>query len=431
MKPSCKSLGAAIALALFAICSGLFGQAQTSPSPRSPTWPARPGPRHNIWMAAADLARKAPAENEAAAAAEAASPEQPDSTSGDSHFCPKIIKFDPPGAVWTTANGINQAGVIVGYYIGSDGTIHGFLRELGGSFTVLDAPGHGNGTGFGTIAWSINAAGEITGTLRDQQGVIRSWVRRNGEFTTFDAPHAGTGPFQGTNAQNINPEGEVAGEYIDSANVYHAFVRSCDGMITEFDAPRAGTHSSAESPYPGTFVTGVDGLNREGDAAGYSTDDANVSYGFVRERNGDIIEIEIADAGSAATEGTFLNGINDKRQTAGTYVDSANVSHGFIRDRDGSIEYFSLPEAGDAPGQGTYPSSINGRGDITGVYSDSNNLYHGFLRFRDGRVEKFDVPGATGTFPETNNASDAITGFYLDAKNVGHGFVALLEGGYR
>jgi len=75
----------------------------------------------------------------------------------------KITSFDVPSAepLGTAANGINDQGQIVGSYVGHDGRFHGFLQE-GSAFTTLDCPGAVN-----TIAWAINASGEIVGDCDD------------------------------------------------------------------------------------------------------------------------------------------------------------------------------------------------------------------------------------------------------------------------
>jgi len=72
----------------------------------------------------------------------------------------QMFSFDVPDAVpdGTAANGINARGQIVGGYVGLDGSSHGFLAE-GATFTRLDCPG-----AVRTTAWGINAAGQIAGT---------------------------------------------------------------------------------------------------------------------------------------------------------------------------------------------------------------------------------------------------------------------------
>ena len=66
---------------------------------------------------------------------------------------------------------------------------------------------------------------------------------KNGAVTTFDTPDAGNVPnsFQGTFPFGINTNGEITGYYVDATSVNHGFVRDKDGVIVEFDVPGAGT----------------------------------------------------------------------------------------------------------------------------------------------------------------------------------------------
>jgi probable HAF family extracellular repeat protein len=64
----------------------------------------------------------------------------------------QLIEFDAPGAATasspacypdcgTVPNGINDLGVIVGFYTDANIVPHGFLRTPGGKITSFDAPG--------------------------------------------------------------------------------------------------------------------------------------------------------------------------------------------------------------------------------------------------------------------------------------------------
>src|SRR5207248_3394543 len=54
---------------------------------------------------------------------------------------------------------------------------------------------------------------------------------------------------QGTLSFSINPAGTITGRYSDASDVLHGFLRTPDGTITTFDAPNAGT-----DPCQGTIV---------------------------------------------------------------------------------------------------------------------------------------------------------------------------------
>jgi probable HAF family extracellular repeat protein len=67
---------------------------------------------------------------------------------------------DPAAANGTFANGINDAGQIVGGYSGSNNDNHGFLyNPNGGTYTTIDDPLARNGT----QAQGINDMGQIVG----------------------------------------------------------------------------------------------------------------------------------------------------------------------------------------------------------------------------------------------------------------------------
>jgi hypothetical protein len=71
-------------------------------------------------------------------------------------------------------------------------------------------PGGRHRAGFqGTVAYSINLQGVITGEYQDANYVYHSFLRTpDGRFVNFGAPRAGTGANQGTCAVDIDLEGE-------------------------------------------------------------------------------------------------------------------------------------------------------------------------------------------------------------------------------
>lgn len=415
MKAIATSICVPAAVALVLLCSGNPAQAADSSHAK------------DIWARAAELAQAAVANG----AKPEASPQVSMSEARDCDDCPRIITFAPLGAAFTEPFAINADGVVTGYFGTADGTLRSFLREPDGKITVFDAPGAGQGIGFGTIAWSISPSGEIAGNYRGPDGIVHSFVRsRDGAFTTFDAPGAGTNgsDIQGTFAFNINADGSTAGQYVDNANVSHGFVRDRDGEIIGFDISGAGTGVGQ-----GTATASIDGLNPEGAVTGWYVDSGNVDHAYVRSPDGDITTFDIADAGTGQFQGTTPGGINAKGETEGSYLDDNNVYHGYLRTREGQITIVNIPGAGDSPTQnypheGTIVANINEGGDVTGAYFDANLVSHAFIRYRDGRIETFDAPDAgtavgQGTYPQCNNARNAITGYYFDANGVLRGFV--------
>src|SRR5215470_1506441 len=68
---------------------------------------------------------------------------------------PTLIRFDPPGAIFTSPAGINPANVILGVYADAF-HYHGFVRLANGTIVTFDAPG-----GVNTTPGAINPAGAI------------------------------------------------------------------------------------------------------------------------------------------------------------------------------------------------------------------------------------------------------------------------------
>ncbi len=95
------------------------------------------------------------------------------------------------GSQGTVAGSINSLGVIAGYYIDANNVFHGFERAPGGAITTFDDPSGGTGTYQGTIEsyteQGINNVGEIIGIYVDSNNTDHGYLRSpDGSFTTVD-----------------------------------------------------------------------------------------------------------------------------------------------------------------------------------------------------------------------------------------------------
>ncbi|HEY3135356.1 MAG TPA: hypothetical protein VGL29_04840 [Blastocatellia bacterium] len=291
--------------------------------------------------------------------------------------------YDAPGAgtaagQGTRAYGTNPIGTITGHFTDSVNTAHGYVRSNQGVITVFDAPGAGTGPGRGTFVTSpliINSNGAIAGWAIDSAGVYHGFLRdRNGVITTFDAPGAGTGANQGTLSFAISPRGEITGFYFDGNTAVHGFLRDEEGVITAFDVPGAGTGANQ-----GTFGGG---FTPDGTIMGVYADADSLYHGFLLDKNGAVTTFDAPDAGNVpgSFQGTVPWGINTNGEITGYYTDGTNVNHGFVRDKQGAIVEF------DAPGAGMgFWASIAPNGAVTSHYFDVNNVVHGFVRDAAGQ----------------------------------------------
>lgn len=136
----------------------------------------------------------------------------------------KYTTIDPSGSIATFAYGINDPGVVTGYYEDDGLTYHGFLRGADGTITSFDVPG-----AMDTYARCINVNGAITGYSQgtSYHGFLRAV---DGTITSFDIPNS-----TNTVPISLNDKGAVTGSYLDSVNVWHGFVFGAHGSIKSFD----------------------------------------------------------------------------------------------------------------------------------------------------------------------------------------------------
>jgi probable HAF family extracellular repeat protein len=160
------------------------------------------------------------------------------------------VRIDFPGALATTANGINTSGAIVGSccvhtsYSYCDQVVfdHGFV-DSNGTFTTIDFPGAST-----TAINGINDAGDMVGAY-SAGGRFHGWLRRGGVFTTIDLPGA-----KYSAAEGINKAGVVVGTYLDAVNHTHGF-KYAGGVYTIIDHPQAS-------------ITTADGIDDQGEIVG-------------------------------------------------------------------------------------------------------------------------------------------------------------------
>jgi probable HAF family extracellular repeat protein len=118
----------------------------------------------------------------------------------------KLIRIDVPGAMLTVANGINERGQVVGFYVDAGGMPHGYLWEKG-RFATVDAPGP-----MPTAAIDINDRGQILGAYGPITGeVLHGFLMSGRVYTTFDAPGVAL-----TQPSAINNRGQIVGLTLDA-----------------------------------------------------------------------------------------------------------------------------------------------------------------------------------------------------------------------
>jgi probable HAF family extracellular repeat protein len=258
-----------------------------------------------------------------------------------------FTNLDVPGALGTTAAGINNVGAIVGFWSASfAGTHqHGFLWSAG-VFTNIDVPAGVNGT----VSHGINDAGTIVGAYDTAPGVRHGYILSGGNFTSVDVPGATF-----TAARGINNNGQVVGKYqlvTDAAGAYHGFLLS-GGVFTTID-------------YPNATSTIASGINNNGQIVGNYVDAAGTTHGFLLSGG---VFTKIDPPGAIYTQATKINLAG---QVVGQYQAADGSIHGFLLSQ-GVYTAINYPNA-----RSTYANGINDSGELVGAWNDYSGAAHGF-----------------------------------------------------
>jgi uncharacterized membrane protein len=227
----------------------------------------------------------------------------------NSHF----YNLNYPGAVSTAAYGISDSSVIVGSYRRADGHSHGFWYQ-NGTFHPLDVPGASD-----TEAFAVNKSKTIVGHYLSGPGSFHGFEWRNGVFVKYDLLGS-----TATTLSSISNLGVIVGSSF-SGDSWHAFVKH--GSDIDLISPNKPSDNSAN------------GVNGRGDVVGAGLPSVTAGYFASNPESGETAgETEkpanlsvISFAGALATR---ANGITYARAIVGTYADpwsnGQSKEHGFV-----------------------------------------------------------------------------------------------------
>jgi hypothetical protein len=209
-----------------------------------------------------------------------------------------VTTIDFPGDFFTTAEGINVHGQIVGI----NGSLQGYLLD-DGVFTAFSVPGSSS-----TFPYGINNRGQIVGEYSDGS-TKHGFLLDRGTFTTIDVPGAVS-----TAAYGINERGQIVGHYEDPVSGGHGFM--LDGRtFTVFDAP-------------GAVIPQPLGINNRGQIVGVGSGIFPDGVVFYR---GTATPIEVPSGPNEFNTTTHPVGINVRGVIVGTYRDViAQATWGFV-----------------------------------------------------------------------------------------------------
>lgn len=237
------------------------------------------------------------------------------------------------GRNFSVAQKINNHGDIAGNYTDDSGIGHSYLLS-GGVFTTLeDFPGASD-----TVAQGINDAGTIVGYWDkiDASGnfvEVHGLIWKNGNLSQVDVPGA-----TDTALLGINNRGDIVGEWDNDVNspVFHAFISPGHGSERserdDADDAAGGDRKFISFDFPGAVGTQANDINDHRLIVGVYTDANGASHGFVgRGRKLTGIDVPGSVAGATMPLETNIWGINLAGQIVGNYrITNDGLPHGFV-----------------------------------------------------------------------------------------------------
>jgi hypothetical protein len=195
----------------------------------------------------------------------------------------KLSTFIPNGGKSATAFGVNDLGTIVGQYVTADAT-PGFIRMNARNTITLNAPSGPNVVN----AQSINNKGLVVGFYQGTDGQVHGFMAnekaaKNGVLTgtaiadpTIPTVAGEPGAtFVFSQVLGINDQGIAVGYYGDSTTSQHGFLYNTHtGQYTFLDDPSEAFNNGVE-------VTQITGINDSGEITGFYSDANGVFHGFV------------------------------------------------------------------------------------------------------------------------------------------------------
>jgi photosystem II stability/assembly factor-like uncharacterized protein len=258
------------------------------------------------------------------------------SSTGSKAYSFNYTSIDYPGAAYTLAYGINNAGDVGGVY-GSGAELNGFVYSKSkDTYTSFAFPSAAVNAVIG-----INDSDQVAGYYVDNQGNFISFTYISGKFATFSV-----GDWAAKAAMDINDDGQIVGAYI-SNGLFEGFLKNRNsGALTIFPIGSPGSES--------------DGLDGDNYVVSSGTNGSGALYNPVL---GTSVPFNLPSY-------SYPLGVNDSLQVVGSTL-AGFLLYDYPSNTQTSLQY---------PGSGNSSASgINDYSVIVGNWTDSKGVNHGFI----------------------------------------------------
>ncbi len=274
------------------------------------------------------------------------------------------------GGATSEANGLNNAGQVVGHAEAADGARYPVIWSGGVARPLSTRQG-------GALA--LSAGGVAAGNVLSASGQRLAATLLSGG----NAYDLGTFGGSFSYAVAVNDSGQVVGYARTPDEKDHAFLATASGMVD------LGTY--------GGLYSYAYGLNQAGLVVGSAFDASGTPRCFLSTGGG------LIDPGTLGGRACNALAVNDAGQVTGSSATSAGVGHAFVYDSRGMVDLGTLG------GRSSAGLAINRRGQVVGASRTAANQQHAF--FHDG-TRMIDLGTLDGTSSTATgvNASGQVVG---------------------
>jgi probable HAF family extracellular repeat protein len=239
--------------------------------------------------------------------------------------------------------------------------------------------------GVSTIAYDVNARGQVAAVLRDEAGRQRGVLFDKGgttELTPADGKYS--------DARGINPDGEIIGSASQQDGTWRAFL---------FDRARG----RRELPTLGGPSSYGMGINDAGHAVGFADTAAGEWHAFLYTGGA-----ALTDLGTLGGKMSYASGMNNAGQVVGTAATHDDYRHAFVYDAANGMR-----DLGTLGGRLSSATAINDAGMIAGASETKDHQWHAFVHDGKSMVDLGAIIGYGSSYASDINNAGHVVGTVL------------------
>lgn len=241
------------------------------------------------------------------------------------------------------------------------------------------------GAGESTIAYDVNARGQVAAVLQDENGRQHGILFEKGVRTELT-----TAAGQYSDAKGINRDGEIVGSASQKDGTWRAFL---------FDR----THGRRELPTLGGPSSYGTAINNAGQVAGFADTAAGDWHAFAYG-GGDAL----TDLGTLGGKMSYASGMNNVGQIVGTASTHDDYRHAFVYSLAGGMR-----DLGTLGGRQSSATAINDAGVTVGASEMPDRRWHAFVHDGKRMIDLGAMIGYGNSYASDINSRGHVVGTVL------------------